>query len=183
MSSLARRGQAWITYESIEQANSARAALHGSLAFGKKLRVSFAKSLSDLSRERKGLPRRIKRSSPFTKPGKITQTAECVKGDSIPSTDQFFRTDTPAPRIAPRKTLNPPNRVLFIENIPPFVSEDDLKSLFCGLEGFIEMRSIPTRGVAFVEFENETTSHVALVKVSSIELKPNVFLDISFGKR
>jgi RNA recognition motif-containing protein len=179
MSSLLRRGQAWIVFESVNDATQAQSATHGQVGFGKKLRVSFSKNLSDLTRERKGLPPREK----VVKPRRVIQNPEgdasSATGQSAQDVEEFFKTSAAAPKVPSTRGYNPPNKVLMIEELPPTMSESDLSSLFRPLRGFVEIRMIPSRGVAFAEFENDMHSQAALSQVSEF----GVPFRMSFAKR
>jgi RNA recognition motif-containing protein len=51
----------------------------------------------------------------------------------------------------------PPNKTLFAQNLPEEYDIDALTSIFGRFEGFREVRMVPGRkGIAFVEYENET---------------------------
>src|SRR5690606_10647806 len=49
----------------------------------------------------------------------------------------------------------PPNKVLFLQNLPHETTAETLSGLFGRFEGFKEVRMVPGRkGIAFVEYEN-----------------------------
>lgn len=51
----------------------------------------------------------------------------------------------------------PPNKILFVQNIPDGYDADSLSSIFGRFEGFREVRLVPSRrGIAFVEYDGET---------------------------
>jgi U2 small nuclear ribonucleoprotein B'' len=185
MSSLARRGQAWVVYESLDSASAARESLHGNLAFGKKMRVSFSRNVSDITRERKGLSPRDRRTQPLLRPLiRKSDKGEVGERDQLMQTSEdFFRTDSAAPRIPSGRTYNPPNRVLLAENLPETMTSEGLTSLFGSFEGFQEVRHIPTRGVAFIEFDSEQKSQVVLTQLSSGASKLKISFKISYAKR
>ena len=57
--------------------------------------------------------------------------------------------------IIPEEYL-PPNKILFVQNIPEDVSVDQLTTIFGVFEGFREVRTVPGRkNIAFVEYEAE----------------------------
>ena len=174
MSSLSRRGQAWVVFESLDDAKRAQEAAHGLSAFGKKLRVSFSRNMSDLTRERKGLPPREKAE----KPRRLTQQPQST---SQPSTgpEDFFKTSASAPKLPSTKGYNPPHKVLLIEDLPGSMGEADLGSLFRPMPGFVEVRVIPSRSIAFVEFENDMQSQAALSQVNEF----GVPFRMSYAKR
>jgi RNA recognition motif-containing protein len=51
----------------------------------------------------------------------------------------------------------PPNKILFIRNLPDDYGVDELSAIFKRFEGFKEVRLVPGRkGIAFVEYEDES---------------------------
>jgi RNA recognition motif-containing protein len=65
----------------------------------------------------------------------------------------------------------PPNKTLFVQNIPDEYDVDALTALFGRFEGFREVRMVPGRkGLAFVEYETETGSISAKERMAGIPL-------------
>ena len=51
----------------------------------------------------------------------------------------------------------PPNKILFVQNLPEEYEIEALTSIFGRFEGFREVRMVPgRRGIAFVEYDAET---------------------------
>ena len=51
----------------------------------------------------------------------------------------------------------PPNKILFVQNLPEEYDIDALTAIFSRFEGFREVRLVPgRRGIAFIEYEAET---------------------------
>ena len=177
MSSLRRRGQAWITFEDIESATAARSALHEQLAFGKKMRVSFSRNVSDTTRMRKGLPARIKEQL-HIQPVQAKEEPQAVASRTVSGIESFFKTGHVVPKTASRSYF-PPNKLLLVENLSANMPHEKLLSLFSGFPGFIELRVIASRGIAFVEYVDEYKSQEPLMKLQSLELEPGRHLTIS----
>ena len=57
--------------------------------------------------------------------------------------------------VIPEEYL-PPNKILFVQNLPEDYGVDGLTAIFGRFEGFREVRLVPgRRGIAFVEYEAE----------------------------
>lgn len=57
--------------------------------------------------------------------------------------------------VIPEEYL-PPNKILFVQNLPEEYGVDGLTAIFGRFEGFREVRLVPGRsGIAFVEYEAE----------------------------
>jgi RNA recognition motif-containing protein len=61
-----------------------------------------------------------------------------------------------AAAVVPDEYL-PPNKILFVQNLPEDYDIEGLTAIFGRFEGFKEVRLVPGRkGIAFVEYETET---------------------------
>jgi RNA recognition motif-containing protein len=65
----------------------------------------------------------------------------------------------------------PPNKILFVQNLPEDMDVDALTGIFGRFEGFKEVRLVPgRRGIAFVEYEQETGAISAKENTSGLAL-------------
>lgn len=55
----------------------------------------------------------------------------------------------------------PPNKILFIHNVPENAGKQEIDALFRPYPGLVDVRLIPGRGVAFIEFGDSMQSGVA----------------------
>lgn len=56
----------------------------------------------------------------------------------------------------------PPNKILFIQNLPEIITKEDLENIFKAYPNLHDVRLIPGRkGIAFVEYTDEASSTVA----------------------
>lgn len=83
-------------------------------------------------------------------------------------------------------------KILFLENLPKTVRADQLDDIFSRYLGFVEVRLISERGVAFVEFYSDDYAGFALkdvrgpnasLLVFKNEAGQNVQSNINFGKK
>lgn len=82
-----------------------------------------------------------------TEPGRPAKTA---KGAGLKPTSGA------AAAVIPDEYL-PPNKILFLRDLPDTADQDSLTAVFGRFEGFQEVRLVPGRkGIAFVEYENES---------------------------
>jgi|LauGreDrversion4_2_1035121.scaffolds.fasta_scaffold143872_2 RNA recognition motif-containing protein len=180
MSSLRRRGQAWIIYETQESSKAALHSLQGETVFGKPMRIDFSRNISDATLIRKGLPRvRSKKESIPQELTKRTKTAA-----DVPT---FFSVENASSRGSATISAGPrsytaPNRVLIVENYSESTQASELECLFSSYPGFVELRVIPGRGVAFVEFTDDHRSQPALNNLNGKELKDGSRIFVSNSK-
>ncbi len=62
----------------------------------------------------------------------------------------------PAPAAVVPDEYLPPNRILFVQNLPDDYGVEDLTAIIGRFDGFREVRMVPgRRGIAFVEYDAE----------------------------
>jgi U2 small nuclear ribonucleoprotein B'' len=66
----------------------------------------------------------------------------------------------------------PPNKILFLQNVPESYDVDALTAIFGRFDGFREIRLVPgRRGIAFVEYESEQGAITAKENTSGMLLE------------
>jgi RNA recognition motif-containing protein len=76
-----------------------------------------------------------------------------------------------APHVVIPDEYLPPNKTLFVQNVPDDYDADALTALFGRFEGFREVRLVPgRRGIAFVEYETEAGSISAKERMAGVPL-------------
>lgn len=77
-----------------------------------------------------------------------------------------------------------PNNILFIENLPHETTSAMLELLFKQYPGFREVRMIDAKpGIAFVEFEDDVQSSMAMQALQGFKVTPQNPMGISFAKK
>ena len=95
--------------------------------------------------------KRLKRAAPGgVAPDVNARPAKATRGAGLKSTNAG------AAAVIPDEYL-PPNKILFVQNLPEEYDIDALTAIFGRFEGFREVRLVPgRRGIAFIEYETET---------------------------
>ncbi|TGO54341.1 hypothetical protein BOTNAR_0271g00130 [Botryotinia narcissicola] len=173
---LKAKGQAFIVFEDVESATKAIEDIQGFELFGKEMRIAYAKTRSDASVKREGgheelevhkrrrlaekerkkaaeLTLRPTTGPPLANPADLAaRPIKATRGAGLKSSNPA------AAAVVPDEYL-PPNKILFVQNLPEEYDVDMLTSIFGRFEGFREVRLVPGRkGIAFVEYETETGS-------------------------
>ena len=177
MKGIRRKGQAWIVFDSVESSERALQALQGQTLHGKQMEISFSCNDSHETLIRKGLQVKRKVSEPSDDP-------EVKRGRALPAVDNFFSAAEPVARPTDKTSAGtrpyiPPNRVLLVENLPEKIGISEIESLFNVYAGFVEVRSIPGRKMAFVEFTDDHRSQVPLNKLNGFEFRDGSRISIS----
>ena len=75
-----------------------------------------------------------------------------------------------------------PHKILFAQNLPNEVTQETLQGLFQPFQGFKEVRIVPgNRGLAFIEFDNEVQSGIALRQLHGFQLTPTTTLHLTYS--
>ncbi|EON60799.1 hypothetical protein W97_00008 [Coniosporium apollinis CBS 100218] len=173
--SLKRRGQAFIVFDSPDAAQRALEEVQGFDLFDKPMQLDYARTRSDATvkvegteeelevhkrrrlaeKERKQAlaaaeeQKKLKRPAAGAPEPVAARPAKTTRGAGLKSTGG-------AAAVIPDEYL-PPNKILFVQNLPENYDVDALSAIFSRFEGFREVRLVPGRkGIAFVEYEAET---------------------------
>lgn len=172
------RGQAWIIFEDIGAATRAHRELQNIDFYTKPLKINFAKSKSDVIAKMDGsFVSRPKRKTEEEKVPKH-KLAKKKKEQAKQQQESQVKQET---EVAPQE---PPNKILFVQNIPAEATSQALQVLFAQYTGFKEVRLVQGKsGIAFVEYEDEFQSAAALAVLQGFKINPTNALKISFAKK
>ncbi|KAI8142931.1 hypothetical protein BJV82DRAFT_539169 [Fennellomyces sp. T-0311] len=178
-SNIRMRGQAFIAFPDEESAGKAIKELQHFALYGKPMVVQYARNKSDVHAKRDGdfddhHAERLKRKEArklMPLPGSHKPTYK-GPGQGKPKTsgsigEILITAIVNAPRPSgptqhiPDEYL-PPNSILFLQNLPETITQQQIQDLFQPYAGFKEVRMIPTKkSIAFVEYETELQSAAA----------------------
>ncbi|OAL04132.1 RNA-binding domain-containing protein [Phaeosphaeriaceae sp. SRC1lsM3a] len=153
-SSLKRKGQAFVVFDSEKSALEAVEEMNGFELYGKALKVSKAKTHSDETVKRKAADMFEEHKRKRLTLKDFKRAEEDAKAQANPVAAEKPRAQKTGAAVVPDEYVRP-NKILFLQNIPHDVTEDDLTTIFEQYEGFKEVRYVSVRNVAFAEFDNE----------------------------
>jgi len=203
------RGQAFIVFRDISSASQAVRQMQGFPFYDKPMQLAYAKTKSDASSKLDGTyelkhkqerqakrkaereAREAREKEATKRPAKVARTEAAeelpVPGEaaaSIPAAPPVAPPTPVAPAAPAQPTVALPNPILFIENLPEQVNDMMLSMLFQQFPGYKEVRLVPGKaGIAFVEFESETQSSVAMNALQNFKITPQNLMKVSFAKR
>lgn len=94
------------------------------------------------------LAKQLKRPAAGVEPS-VVRPVKAARGAGLKSSNPA------AGAVIPEEYL-PPNKILFVQNLPDEYGVDGLTAIFGRFEGFREVRLVPGRkGIGFVEYEAE----------------------------
>merc|ERR1712190_103232 len=159
------RSQAWVAFADTSSAANAVKTMQSFLFFDKPINIQFAKSKSDV----------IAKIDGSYQPKKDKKTLS--KSTRVATENKTFAYGT-------KVDQNPPNKMLFLENIPHNSTSQMLKMLFQQFTGFIDVRMVPSRsGIAFVNFETEAHASFAKNGLDEFRITPECAIRVTFAKR
>jgi len=187
---LRMRGQAFVSFPSAEIAKKAMKDVQRFPLYSKPMQISFARTRSDAVvkrldgnrfNEHKSQRENRKKRTRYTNPLKSKfrakrLAAEIDGGVSVPVTKR--------PAVQMPDEYLPPNKILFLQNLPESVTKEQLVSLFSQYPNLYEVRLIPTkRDIAFVEFVDEGSAGVAKDALHNYKLDGENKIKITFARK
>jgi len=184
------RGQAFVVFKDIPSATRAMRSMQNFPFYDKPMRIQFAKGKSDIIAKMDGtyVEKVKKKAIEKRKSEEIPESKKQVqKKQAIPGKQEKKKTEKKeegggAPsHLQPKQ--QPPNKILFVENLPEQTTDLMLSMLFQQFPGFKEVRMVSGKsGIAFVEFENEIEAGVALGGLQHFKITPTHLMVISYAK-
>ncbi|KAK9320097.1 hypothetical protein V1517DRAFT_330469 [Lipomyces orientalis] len=156
------RGQAFVVFDDMEAAATALEEVQGFELFDKPMVIQFAKSKSDATVKKAG-EEVFQEHKKFRLEAKERRKAEEEAAAKKRKRAGGAIAGRPSKRVAgPPDELLPPNKILFLQNLPDDITADMLTETFEKFPGFFEVRLVPGRkGIGFVEYEADENAVVA----------------------
>lgn len=176
MKSLRRRGQVWVVFADQSSATAALKALQGFPFYNKPIRIAFATARSDVVTKADGSfveRTKIKNTLDRRENQKNQQKDPAAPGFELPNS-------TARGRNLPINTV--PSKTLFVENLPPEATPEQVQMLFQQMPMLVDVRAIPGRNVAFVDFADETFAGNALNALQGFAFNQSSRLVISYAR-
>jgi len=189
---LKNRGQAWVVFDDLSGATKALRDMQSFMFYGKPMKVAFAKSKSDCVAKIDGsfVPRpKRKLDAPDGKKKKRGGADKKDKEGEVkePKEKKRKREDTKKSVKSENHTggeESAPNKILFVENLPPQCTQEMLKALFEKYAGFKEARMVTGKpGIAFVEFNDQFQATQARDGLQNFKIAPHITMRVSYAKQ
>ncbi|PON64185.1 U1 small nuclear ribonucleoprotein A/U2 small nuclear ribonucleoprotein B'' [Parasponia andersonii] len=181
------RGQAWIAFSEVPAASNAVRQMQNFPFYDKPMRIQYAKTKSDCVAKAEGsyVPREKKKKQ--EEKAERKRRAEEAQQSATANGTRAENGTTPAPfrqGNASAQEAAAPNNILFIENLPHETTSMMLELLFRQYPGFREVRMIEAKpGIAFVEFEDDVQSSMAMQALQGFKITPQNPMAITFAKK
>ncbi|XP_069464449.1 U2 small nuclear ribonucleoprotein B'' [Ambystoma mexicanum] len=175
------RGQAFVVYKELSSATGALRQLQGFPFYSKPMRIQYAKTDSDALAKMRG--------TYVDKDKKKDKKKAKAQEQASKKPSQVMAMDTSNVLFLATSQIlqvpdNPPNYILFLNNLPEETNEMMLSMLFNQFPGFKEVRLIPGRhDIAFVEFESEGQAGAARDALQGFKITPHHAMKITYAKK
>jgi RNA recognition motif-containing protein len=191
LKTLRMRGQAFVVFKDIASATHAMRAMQNFPFFDKPMKIQYAKAKSDIiskidgtfiEKSRRKVPEKRKAEEPAEAKLPKSKDKEGKKPEKKQKKEEPEGPPLPPVHLQPKQL--PPNKILFVENLPEQTTEMMLSMLFQQFPGFKEVRMVVNKpGIAFVEFDNEIEAGVAMSGLQHFKITPTHLMVISYAKK
>ncbi|XP_044045347.1 U2 small nuclear ribonucleoprotein B'' [Siniperca chuatsi] len=176
MKTMKMRGQAFVVFKELTAATNALRQLQGFPFYNKPMRIQYAKTDSEVIAKVKGTygdkDKKKEKKKKAQEPAS-SLTKKPAAGSAAP-------VHSPATQVPD----NPPNYILFLNNLPEETNEMMLSMLFNQFPGFKEVRLVPGKhDIAFVEFESDTQAGVAKDALQGFRITATCAMKITYAKK
>ncbi|KAF3852664.1 hypothetical protein F7725_006019 [Dissostichus mawsoni] len=175
MKTMKMRGQAFVVFKELAAATNALRQLQGFPFYNKPMRIQYAKTDSEVIAKARGTfgdkdKKKDKKKKPQEPP---TSMLKKPAGSTSPQ-------HSGSAQVAD----NPPNYILFLNNLPEETNEMMLSMLFNQFPGFKEVRLVPGKhDISFVEFESENQAGVAKDALQGFRITATCAMKITYAKK
>ncbi|XP_075905041.1 U2 small nuclear ribonucleoprotein B'' [Nelusetta ayraudi] len=171
------RGQAFVVFKELTAATNALRQLQGFPFYNKPMRIQYAKTDSEVISKSKGSYGDKEKKKKDKK-----KTLELLSGAA--KKPAGAASAAPVNQAAVQVPDNPPNYILFLNNLPEETNEMMLSMLFNQFPGFKEVRLVPGKhDIAFVEFESDTQAGVAKDALQGFKITATCAMKITYSKK
>lgn len=182
---LRTRGQAFVVFSSAEEAAIAVKALHKGALFGKRMIAVLSRSRSFAAadaldptgaEEYKASVREKRAKRKEEEEQERKQAKHAAEGAEGPLSKRRRTEETAGGRRGGaggggKERSMPPNKILFLQELPPGVQAAPLEAVYDKYPGFLEVRLMAVRRLGFVEFDTEEHAVVAREGTRSLVLE------------
>ncbi|KAG7147487.1 U1 small nuclear ribonucleoprotein like [Verticillium longisporum] len=200
---LKSKGQAFIVFDDADSAQNAIDEVQGFQLFDKPMQVALAKTRSDATVKTQGSEedfeahrrrrlaekdkkraleaaeeqKRMQRSGAGAATDAAGRPAKAARGAGLKSSNPA------ASSVVPDEYL-PPNKILFIQNLPEDFDIEALTDIFGRFDGFREVRLVPgRRGIAFVEYDGEQGAITAKENTAGMVLGESSTIKVTYQRQ
>lgn len=178
------RGQAWVVFSEVTSASNAVRQMQNFPFYDKPMRIQYAKSKSDCIAKAEGTFDKKKKQEEKAEKKRRTEDAQQAATNGPRADSNGAPAASSRPGKPGAQEVAEPNSILFIENLPYETTSMMLEVLFKQYPGFREVRMIEAKpGIAFVEFEDDNQSSIAMQALQGFKITPQNPMSITYAKK
>ncbi|KAK9778303.1 putative RRM domain-containing protein [Seiridium cardinale] len=199
---LKAKGQAFVVFDNAESALKAIEEVQGFELFEKPMQVALARTRSDATvkttgneddfehhkRRRLAEKDKKKAAEAAQEQQRLKRPGAAAAQDARPAKAARpggLKSTGPAGNAVVPDEYLPPNKILFVQNLPDDYDVEALTGIFGRYEGFREVRLVPgRRGIAFVEYEAEAGAITAKENTAGMALADGTkFMKVTYQRQ
>ncbi|VFQ93787.1 unnamed protein product [Cuscuta campestris] len=197
---LKHKGQAWVVFEDVSFATNALRQMNGFPFYDKPMKIQFAKTKSDVVAKADGtfVPREKRKKHEDKAGKKKKEHHDAANQAGMGMSPAYAGAYGVAPPQLSHMPYNmgggmgaavpeapaPPNKILFVQNLPHQTTPMMLQMLFSQYPGFKEVRMVEAKpGIAFVEFGDEMQSTMASQALQGFKIMGDNAMLITYAKK
>lgn len=178
------RGQAWLVFSEVTAASNAVRQMQNFPFYDKPMRIQYAKAKSDCVAKEDGTFVAKDKKKQEEKDERKRQEAQPAGTNGVRADTDGGPMGSRQGKLGAQETAAAPNNILFIQNLPHETTDIMLEVLFKQYPGFREVRMIDAKpGIAFVEFEDDNQSLVAMEALQGFKITPQNPMAITYAKK
>ncbi|KAH3682495.1 hypothetical protein WICPIJ_006525 [Wickerhamomyces pijperi] len=168
LKSLKLKGQAFVTFVNSEDANKAVESLNkgGLNLWNQQVEIKWANNDSDESMKQH------LNEEEFDQYVNKRKEEKQIKEKSIQQA-----------KIRSQIASNPPNKTILLQDLPNSVKSETLESKFNPYKGFVTVRFVEVRHVAFIEFENVDLAKTVLEEIRGNWVVDGITVEVNYAKQ
>lgn len=184
------RGQAFVVFTEQDDADRALKEVQGLVLYNKPLMIQYAKSKSDATAKFDGTWEEHKAQRDEEKARRDKEPRAKRQKMGLEGTGLGGQMSTMAPQagfqpMAMADDYLPPNKILFLQNLPAEATYEMLETLFQQYPGFKEVRLVPgKKDLAFVEYNSDLEAAAAKQQMNCFKFTPeHDGIKVTFARR
>ncbi|XP_011080759.1 U2 small nuclear ribonucleoprotein B'' [Sesamum indicum] len=178
------RGQAWVVFSEVTAASNAVRQMQNFPFYDKPMRIQYAKTKSDCIAKAEGTYDKKKKQEEKAERKRRGEEGQQNATANGPRADTNGGAAAASRKPGPQEAAAEPNNILFIQNLPYETNSMMLELLFKQYPGFREVRMVEAKpGIAFVEFEDDSQSSVAMQDLQGFKITSQNPMAITYAKK
>jgi U2 small nuclear ribonucleoprotein B'' len=177
------RGQAFVVFDRLQDAIEAHNNMKNQEIFGKPMIVQFARTKSDATILKEEGQEALQQHRKPRMDMWAKHKLQLEEQSALPQQPvKKAKTTDSKPTKPTGQDRTPPNKILFLENLPQGIVQTELVDMFSKFPGFVEVRLFAVRRLGFVEYMTDREAIMAKEAMTGLALNGSQ-VKITYAKK